>query len=621
VRAQRGAVPLFMALAGLGWSLLAVDRASAASNLVRITSTLEPAIMTIAPGDAITWRNDDTQRHRMRSTSGPTEFDSGDLDPGESYTIMLSALGTYRYRDERDRDLSNYWGTIAVAPPSSSPSPGATGDPGAPPAPSDATIRMAGRAFTPSSVTITVGGRVTWLNDDSRDHTASSSSNVFESGLMAPGATFVRTFTAAGTFSYLCLIHPDMTGSVVVTGLPGTTPPPATPTPAPTTAPPAAAGDVEIVDFAFIPGDFTIDAGTRVTFANHGAALHTVTATDGSFDSGLMRANGTYERVFATPGTFPFLCALHPTMTGTIRVRGAAGATPPPQPIPTPAAALPPGGVRIVDFAFLPSQLRVPLGSTITWVNSGVAPHTVTGRGGEFDSGLMAPRATFRRTFSSPGTFAYLCAIHPDMTGTVLVAGPDGSVPPPSPTRQPPPLASAQPGVTDVRVVDLAFDPAVVNIPVGGTIRFTNLGAAIHTATALDGSFDSGFLATNEAWEHVFGASAIVDYVCALHPSMVGTIIVGGTDGGSGGTPGSGGTSGSDGTPTPSAGDVTGPAPAGGISPGSAAGPDQNGADVEGVAGGRSPISIAIGLVLLLAAIAGGLAVVRGVGRRATGAA
>jgi plastocyanin len=605
VRAHRRSLLLLGVAAGLAVNLLGVSGTSAASNLVRITSALEPAALTIAPGDSVTWRNDDTSRHRMRTTSGPDEFDSGDLDPGASFTVVFTALGTYAYRDDRDPGLSNYWGTVVVATPSPSPSPGATPGPAPTPAPGEVVIRMAGRVFSPAAVTIAAGGRVTWLNDDSREHTATSTSSAFDSGLMAPGASFVRTFTSPGSFAYLCLIHPDMTGTVNVTALPGSTLPPPTPAPAPTPTPGQATGDVIIVDFAFTPSDLTVDAGTRITFANRGAALHTVTATDGSFDSGLIAAGGTYQRVFATPGTFPILCALHPTMTGTIRVRGAGGATAPPAPNPTPATTAPPGGVRIVDFAFLPAQLRVPLGSTVTWVNAGVAPHTVTARDGSFGSPIMAPRAAYQRTFTTPGTFAYLCAIHPDMTGTVLVPSPDGSVPPPSSTPDPSPLASAPPGVTDVRIVDLAFDPPVVSIPVGGTIRFTNLGVAIHTATALDGSFDSGFLDRNEAWERTFPVPTTIEYVCALHPSMVGTIVVGG--GPPEGTPGPGGS-----PPADAPGES---APTGGGA-GSGGEPDSGGSG----SGERSPASIAMGLLLLLAALAGGVTLVRSVGRRSEAA-
>ncbi len=57
----------------------------------------------------------------------------------------------------------------------------------------------------------------------------------------------------------------------------------------------------------------------------------------------------------------------------------------------------------------------------MTWTNSGVAPHTATAEDGSFDSGTLASGATFEHTFSDPGTYAYLCQIHPDMTGTIEV--------------------------------------------------------------------------------------------------------------------------------------------------------------------------------------------------------
>ncbi len=601
---RRWSVVLGLVVVALGWAGPAVDRVSAAANLVRITSTLEPAALTIPPGDTVTWRNDDTQRHRIRSTSGPAEFDSGDLDPGESFTVSLSSQGTYAYRDDRDPGLSNYWGTVTVAQPTGSPSPGPTGGPGPTPVPGDVVIGMAGRVFSPSSVTISVGGHVTWRNDDSRDHTATSTGSLFDSGLMAPGASFVKTFTAAGTFGFVCLIHPDMTGTVTVVGAPGTTPPPPTPAPPPTPTPAPPAGDVAIVDFAFTPSDLTVRAGTRVTFANRGAAIHTVTATDGSFDSGLIPAGGTYARIFTTPGTIAYLCALHPTMAGTIRILGLNGATPPPPPAPTPTPAALPGSVRIADFSFLPGTIRISAGQTVTWRNTGVAPHTVTARDGSFGSAILARGAEYRRAFPVPGTYAYLCAIHPDMTGVILVSGPSGSVPPPAPEASAAPPSAAPPGVTGVTIVDLAFDPAVIHVPIGSTVRFTNIGAAIHTVTAQDGSFDSGFLATGEHFERRFDVAGTIPYVCALHPSMVGTVVVGGV--------------------APPGGDEASASPGPSAAPGAAGGqtgpPGTDGSTGTGAAeppAPRSALSIAIGALLVLGALAFGLAVVRGVGRRA----
>ena len=82
----------------------------AAGATVHIGDALSPAELTVTPGSTVTWANDSGDRHRMRSTSGPTEFDSGDLDPGQSFSVTFASTGTWQYRDERNRDLSNYWG-------------------------------------------------------------------------------------------------------------------------------------------------------------------------------------------------------------------------------------------------------------------------------------------------------------------------------------------------------------------------------------------------------------------------------------------------------------------------------------------------------------------------------
>lgn len=78
--------------------------------------------------------------------------------------------------------------------------------------------------FTPSEVTIDVGSKVTWINDDAA-HTVSSGDlsadpdtvgTVFDSGLFMAGKTFSYTFEEAGEFPYLCTVHPWMKGLVIV---------------------------------------------------------------------------------------------------------------------------------------------------------------------------------------------------------------------------------------------------------------------------------------------------------------------------------------------------------------------------------------------------------------------
>ena len=77
--------------------------------------------------------------------------------------------------------------------------------------------------------------------------------------------------------------------------------------------------------------------------------------------------------------------------------------------------------VSIVDFAFDPAAVEIPVGATVTWTNTGAATHTATASDGTFDSGQLAPGASFSHTFTAAGTFPYICQIHPQMTGTVTV--------------------------------------------------------------------------------------------------------------------------------------------------------------------------------------------------------
>ena len=77
---------------------------------------------------------------------------------------------------------------------------------------------------------------------------------------------------------------------------------------------------VSIVDFTFKPADLEIEAGTTVTFTNEDDFAHTATAKDKSFDTGNLDKDGTAEHTFDEPGTFPYLCAIHNSMTGTITV-------------------------------------------------------------------------------------------------------------------------------------------------------------------------------------------------------------------------------------------------------------------------------------------------------------
>jgi plastocyanin len=71
--------------------------------------------------------------------------------------------------------------------------------------------------FSPRSATLKVGQTVAWVNADSVPHTATSNSDAFNTGILAPGATSApMTMGRPGAFAYHCEIHPSMTGTLVV---------------------------------------------------------------------------------------------------------------------------------------------------------------------------------------------------------------------------------------------------------------------------------------------------------------------------------------------------------------------------------------------------------------------
>ena len=83
------------------------------------------------------------------------------------------------------------------------------------------------------------------------------------------------------------------------------------------------ANEVQIVieNFAFVPSEITIAAGTNVTWINKDEAPHTATSTDKKFNSGGLDTEDKYSFVFNEKGEFPYFCALHSHMTASITVK------------------------------------------------------------------------------------------------------------------------------------------------------------------------------------------------------------------------------------------------------------------------------------------------------------
>lgn len=78
-------------------------------------------------------------------------------------------------------------------------------------------VIIQGNSFTPDTLTVKVGTKVTWMNNDGYDHTVTSDNGTFDAGHIPSGQSFSFTFTKAGTYPYHCAIHTFMTAKVVVT--------------------------------------------------------------------------------------------------------------------------------------------------------------------------------------------------------------------------------------------------------------------------------------------------------------------------------------------------------------------------------------------------------------------
>ena len=77
--------------------------------------------------------------------------------------------------------------------------------------------------------------------------------------------------------------------------------------------------------------------------------------------------------------------------------------------------------VTIKNFDYSPMMLTIKAGSSVTWKNLDGEPHTIASVDGQFRSQALDQNDTFRFTFDHPGTFKYICSIHPKMKATITV--------------------------------------------------------------------------------------------------------------------------------------------------------------------------------------------------------
>ena len=415
----------FAALASLAVGAVALGQDS---EVVIIKDKLAPERLEVSAGTVVTWRNQDDERHRVRSRQGPVEFDSGNLEPGERFSVTFVVAGDYPYLDERNDEDASYFGTIVVI----------DDQPAGGPPPLVASVTLIDESFQPPALEVAVGATVVWENiDGDDDHTVTAEDGAFNSGVVPAGTAFEHTFEAAGTFLYFCAIHPEMVGTVtVVGGAPAEAEDVTVESPTsagtavtsdgtdPADASPTGPVEASIVDLAFEPAVIEVEAGASVTWANEDSVPHTVTARTADFNSGVMQEGETYSQTFDEPGTFDYFCAIHPSMSGSVVVGELAAVEDAVDEVGDPSvdAVGAVTTVAVVGVAFEPESIEVPVGTTVDWTNEDPLAHTVTASDGAFDSGTMDGGQTFSQTFDKPGTFDYFCAIHPSMTGTVTVS-------------------------------------------------------------------------------------------------------------------------------------------------------------------------------------------------------
>jgi hypothetical protein len=141
-----------------------------------------------------------------------------------------------------------------------------------------------------------------------------------------------------------------------------------------------------------------------------------------------------------------------------------------------------------------------------------------------------------------------------------------------------------------VTMRDFSFAPATVSVEVGDPVTWSNSGRTQHTATANDGSFDTGTVASGASGSASFRRAGSFGYVCSLHPQMTGTVRVAAADTGSG--EGGSGSTGSDGGST---GSSAGGSPADAGNDGGASLPNS---------GGEAERLAVLGLLMLAVGIA-----------------
>lgn len=286
----------------------------------------------------------------------------------------------------------------------------------APPAPpTNASVQGVEDAFSPSTVTVTPGGTVTWtMVDEEHDVTWTGTAPPGgNTGRIDDDEPVSRTFPNAGTYAYTCSRHDgEHGGTVVVEG--GATQPPVLTSVVVSPASPAVAGGATL-QLTATP----LDQGGRTMTGLPAAQWSTADATKAT-----VSATGVVTGVAAgTVGITARITQGATTREATVNLTVGTTTTPPPPPPTNPSPPLT-ATVTTPGESFSPAAVTIRTGGTVTWQFTGGTRHNVTFNGTPPAGGNIPDTdagGSAQRTFSAAGTYNYTCTRHDGMNGSVTV--------------------------------------------------------------------------------------------------------------------------------------------------------------------------------------------------------
>ena len=265
--------------------------------------------------------------------------------------------------------------------------------------------------YLPYEITVSPGTTVTWNNDDSAAHTVTSGNpsdgydELFDSSIFMTGTSFEFTFDDVGTYDYFCMVHPWMLGVVNVSDSQMMETETEVEMETETEVEMETETEVEMETET----EVEMETETEVEMETE-TEVEMETETEVEMETETEVEMETETEVEMETETEVEMTS--PTITTTIiEVAQGSGVA----------------GCETTNECYLPYEITVSPGTTVTWNNDDSAAHTVTsgsidaGLTGVFDSSIFMTGTSFEFTFDDVGTYDYFCMVHPWMTGIVNV--------------------------------------------------------------------------------------------------------------------------------------------------------------------------------------------------------